>query len=147
VAAIALFILAPLTGLFAAIGFVAVVCSKSHGEIFKAFIQSDEAATTIQKHVRGHLARKPHLPRSLYPSIRLQCEKADLSQSFFMPRAVAGKTPVYLPQEMPQVVLKKSGRNEAIRHNVIAPPWLRKRDYIMSIKRFHQMQAVRNFLS
>lgn len=85
------------------------------------------AATTIQKHVRGYLARKAHLSRNLYPLYRGQCERVNGPAAQLMPRADGGKTVVYLPQEMPGIVLKNSGRECAIR-------------------RFHQMQQVRSIL-
>src|SRR5882672_8682608 len=73
----------------------------------------DEAATTIQKHFRGYLARKSHLPSDLYSQYYVQCEKAKGPQSHSIPRAEGRKTKVYLPQEMPGVVLKNSGRKNA----------------------------------
>lgn len=85
------------------------------------------AATIIQKHVRGYLARKSHLSRNLYPLYRGQCERVNGPAAQLMPRADSGKTTVYLPQEMPGIVLKNSGRECAIR-------------------RFHQMQQVRSIL-
>lgn len=80
------------------------------------------AATTIQKCFRGHLARKALLPAS-YKTYAAQCQKASTFS-----RALGGNTPVYLPKEMPSVVLKRSGRRQAI-------------------GRFHQMQQVRSVLS
>lgn len=87
----------------------------------------DKAATTIQKCVRGYLARKPHLPSHLYPQYNAQCEKAKGPESDSIPQAQGGKTRVYLPKEMPGIVLKNSGRKAAI-------------------TRFHQMQEVRSIL-
>lgn len=49
------------------------------------------------------------------------------TESYLIPQAQGGSTRVYLPKEMPEVVLKSSGRTEAI-------------------KRFHQMQEVRSIL-
>ena len=90
-------------------------------------VSHDQAATTIQKHIRGLLARKAHLPTYLYPHYRAQCNKVKRNASDSMPRAQGGHTRVYLPQEMPEVVLKHSGDKEAI-------------------IRFHQMQEVRAVL-
>lgn len=87
----------------------------------------NRAATTIQKYFRGYLARKPHLPSNLYPQYLAQCDRVKGPESHSIPQAQSGKTRVYLPQEMPGVVLKNSGRKEAI-------------------TRFHQMQEVRSIL-
>lgn len=85
----------------------------------------NQAAATIQKYIRAHLARKPLLSLD-YTQYLLQCEKAKKPGSG-MSQAEGGNTTVYLPEETPDVVLKKSGRREAI-------------------KRFHQMQSVRTIL-
>lgn len=82
-----------------------------------------KAATTIQKNVRGRLVRRAHLPRGFYSNYSAQCAKIGMN----MPRARAGQTRVYLPTEMTDVVLKESGRKNAI-------------------TRFHQMQQVRGIL-
>ena len=87
----------------------------------------DKAATTIQKYFRGHLARKPYLPSNLYPQYDVLCKRANGPESHSIPVATGGKTRVYLPREMPGVVLKQSGR-------------------IPAITRFHQMQEVRSIL-
>lgn len=87
----------------------------------------DKAAIIIQKYIRGYLARKPFLPRSLFPQYFAQCEKANGPESSSIPQALGGKTRVYLPKKMPEVVLKNSGQEDAI-------------------KRFHQMQEVRSIL-
>lgn len=110
---------------------------ESHPHLVRGFLkkkykaQKEQlAATTIQKYFRGHLARKAHLKRSkqapdavLYKTYAMQCQKTTT-----FPRALGGKTPVYLPKDMPSVILKRSGRREAI-------------------ARFHQMQQVRSVLS
>ncbi|MCP5506293.1 MAG: IQ calmodulin-binding motif-containing protein [Chlamydiales bacterium] len=156
VAAVALFILAfPVTIPLSGIGYIGTACSKSHEQIFNTYAQNiqsvpnqingnihqqnaipvihpntpkDKAAATIQKHFRGYLARKPHLPSNLYPQYRVQCEKVKGPESHSIPQADGGKTTVYLPQEMPGVVLKSSGRKDAI-------------------TRFHQMQEIRSILN
>lgn len=87
----------------------------------------DKAAITIQKHIRGYLARRPLLPSNLFPQYHTQCQKAEGPESSSMPQADKGETRVYLPKEMPEVVLKSSGKQAAV-------------------KRFHQMQDVRSIL-
>lgn len=82
--------------------------------------------TDIQKYVRGFLVRKHLLSPDLYPEYRAHCEAAK-DKKCSMPKAKSGETPVYLPKEMPSVVLKKSGKQKAI-------------------SRFHQMSEVRNIL-
>ena len=91
-------------------------------------LSKDEAATIIQKNIRGYFARKPYLPSNLNPQYRAQCNRATGCDSVSMPQAQGGRTRVYLPQELPMVVLKDSGRKEAI-------------------TRFHQMQEVRSILN
>ena len=96
----------------------------------KAWIQRQtpeyNAATTIQKFIRGKLVRKSHFPPGSYPQYRVQWNKLQPNWRE-IPRAPAGCTMVYMPVEMPGIVLKQSGRETAIR-------------------RFHQMQYVRAIL-
>lgn len=106
---------------------VATTQSKVATTQYKAATPQDKAATIIQKYFRGHLARKPHLPSHLYPRYHALCEKIKQFGSQLIPRAPDGQTTVYLPQEMPEIVLKASGRK-------------------IAIKRFHQMQEVRSIL-
>ena len=87
----------------------------------------DLAATVFQKNIRGFLARKPLLSSDLYPKYNAECVTATGPDSDLIPQAPEGKTRVYLPKAMPEVVLKKSGREKAI-------------------ERFHQMQEVRSIL-
>lgn len=105
VTAVALFILIfPVTIFLSGIGYIGTICSKSHSQIFNSYarnIQSvanqiddniyqqnttsvtslntseDRAATIIQKHFRGYLARKPHLPSGLYLQYHAQCERGN----------------------------------------------------------------------
>jgi hypothetical protein len=133
VAAVVLFIFTlPVAILSAAIGYIGMACSKSHGQIFNSYNQSrqieDKAAATIQKHCRGYLTRKRHLPSNLYPQYQILCKRANGPESPSIPKAEGGKTTVYLPKEMPGIVLKNSGRERAI-------------------TRFHQMQEVRSILN
>lgn len=141
VAAVALFIFAlPITALLAGIGCIGTACSNSYGQIFDLFSQGktvtrivhpdtpeDNSATIIQKYIRGYLARKHFLPNRLFPQYHAQCQKANGPELHTMPRAETGKTTCYLPKDLPEVVLKRSGRKDAIR-------------------RFHQMQEVRAIL-
>jgi len=94
---------------------------------FKSYFISKEnkAAITIQKHFRGYLVRQSHLANDLYSQYRMQCER--VIQGEKMLQAQEGKTKVYLPQELPEVVLKYSRRKEAV-------------------ARFHQMQKLRSIL-
>lgn len=85
------------------------------------------AAVDIQKYFRSYLVRKPLLSGDLHADYHAQCIRVQGPEFCLIPRAPAGDTPVYLPKEMPEVVLKKSGREEAI-------------------KRFHQMQNARSTL-
>jgi hypothetical protein len=141
-AAVTLFILAlPLTSIFTLIGCIGLSFSKSREEIFRLHNQSrhvitvttldtpeDKAATTIQKHIRGYLERIPYLPGHLHFAYDNLCDKTYEVEGELMERARSGKTTVYLPQEMPEIILKRSGRKDAI-------------------KRFHQMQEVRAILT
>ena len=74
----------------------------------------DRLAITIQKCARGHLARKPLLRGHSYHQYSIECEKATKAPDL-IPQASTGRTRVYLPQAMPDVVLKFSGREQAIR--------------------------------
>jgi hypothetical protein len=75
----------------------------------KPSLVEDRQATLIQKVFRGAQARQSFLPRELYPQYSFQCEK--ISES--TPRAEGGKVPVYLPSDLPSVVLKLSGKADA----------------------------------
>lgn len=142
VAAVVLFIFAfPVTILLAGIGYMGMARSKSHTRILNSYYRhhknahpiirfntpEDKNAITIQKHFRGYLARKAHLPSNSYLQYHVQCEKVEGPESHSMPQAEAGNTKVYLPKDMPGVVLKHSGREAAV-------------------KRFHQMQEIRSIL-
>lgn len=89
----------------------------------------EAAATVFQKFLRGQKAREPVLPKHLtYDDYSKQVERAEATQGKDIPQASDGDTTVYLPKEMPEVVLKKSGRKEGV-------------------ERFHQMQDVRKILN
>jgi hypothetical protein len=129
IVAIALFIIAYKATLpLVLIGLLGRVCSTSHSATFDRYMEKkriDEAATTIQKMIRGHQTRKAHLPQSLYPKYRQEVLRIHETNE---PRApLPGLAPVYLPQVMPDVILKKCGRRKAV-------------------DRFHQMQVMRSIL-
>lgn len=130
IAAIALFVLAfPLTIPLALLGRVGLGVSKSYGRMFYAYLHlqpKQAAAIKIQKIVRGYQARKAFLSRDHYPQYRSVCSKIT-TQPASTPTATGGRTTVYLPPEMGEIVLKDSGRRPAI-------------------KRFQQMQEVRSIL-
>ncbi len=148
VAAVALFIFAlPVTLIFAGVGSLCLALSKSRIDVLNIYNnrcqkpeqplsnqkikapsftpEEIQAAITIQKHIRGHLSRKAHLPNGLYAKYSAQCKMVKSGTK--MPEAQTGNTRVYLPAEMPDVVLKLSGRKKAK-------------------TRFHQMQHVRSLL-
>jgi hypothetical protein len=66
-------------------------------------------ATDIQRVFKGFQVRRDLLPCSLFPLYKAACEQVNAST----PRAQAGKTLVYLPLDLPGVVLKLSGRTVA----------------------------------
>jgi len=88
----------------------------------------DRLAITFQKCTRGYLARKPFLRSHTYEQFHTECEKTEEAMgSGLVPRAKGGKVPVYLPREMPDVVLKFLRRDGAV-------------------ERFDQMRTVRAIL-
>lgn len=136
IAAIGVFLcLIPITLPLLLVGFLGKKFSKSYQMTMQSQKEQNLAAIKIQKHIRGHLVRKAHLPRNmhspghtLYQDYANQCRKTNAKDADLIPRAKDGNTPVYLPQEMPKVILKKSGRDNAI-------------------LRFQQMQHVRSIVS
>lgn len=74
---------------------------------FKSY--EDEQAEKIQKVFRGFQVRKSFLEKSFYPRYSLTCSLLDEST----PRAQDGKTIVFLPLNMPEVVIKKTGQEIA----------------------------------
>ncbi len=87
----------------------------------------EEFATFIQRIIRGHFVRKSHLPNHLFSQYNDLCAEKNEVQRTLMPRGENGYTKVFLPEEMPYVALKASGR-------------------VKAVKRFHQMQEVRAVL-
>ncbi len=67
------------------------------------------SAILIQKTFRAFRARLVFLPRSLYSAYSLECGRV----SDTTPRAQGGKTVVYLPKDLPEVVLKNTGQERA----------------------------------
>jgi len=114
-------------------------CFKSNGKVFhrikpiairhnqKDHTPENKAAIAIQKHIRGYLERRFHLAPHLYAQYKILCDRVEGPESHSMPLAQAGHTRVYLPREMPDIVLKKSGS-------------------LYAVRRFHQMQSVREIL-
>lgn len=74
-----------------------------------AYKFEDLQAIKIQKAFRGFLARKSFLPCSLYLNYSKRCQSLDSSTS----RASEGKTVVYLPSDIKEVVIKETGRSQA----------------------------------
>lgn len=74
-----------------------------------AIPNSNKEATKIQKALRGMLARKSFLALNLYPFYSKQC--SSLNES--IPRASEGKTVVYLPSDLPEIVIKQTGSHQA----------------------------------
>lgn len=89
----------------------------------KPQMSQKQAAITVQKYFRGYLARKHFLPSTLYPSCLELSKKVERHDTDSIPLAAKGCTRVFLPLEIPKVVMKHSGRKKAI-------------------KRFRQMQGV-----
>ncbi len=89
--------------------------------------RENDTATLIQKCFRGHQERKGYLLTPSYSDYKQQVSQTEFPKHG-MPRAQGGSTTVYLPKEMPEIVLKQSGRKDAI-------------------TRFHQMQEIRSILS
>jgi len=117
----------PITLISASVGYVGMAFSKSYQKIFHVYNQQDKAAIKIQKCFCQYLERQSCLPGGLSSRHRVQCERIERFGSSSIPRAEGGSTAVYLPESMPDVVLKRSGKEHAIR-------------------RLHQMQEVRSVL-
>jgi hypothetical protein len=109
--------------------------------------KEDIAAIMIQKMVRGHLSRKPLLPRSQYAEYSKQAELASDPKNNKMEKAKGGKTTVFLPKDMPGVVLKKSGEDNVVESQLKKSSGTYQRyDNVAGVKRFHEMQEVRTVL-
>ncbi|MBM3201036.1 MAG: hypothetical protein FJZ56_01340 [Chlamydiae bacterium] len=120
----------PLTLLLGCIGAVALSFSHSHAKAFKEYEEYHKTkikATKIQKLVRGHLARRPFLPKELYSLYKPICQDIEYKR-IELQREECGKTAVYLPNSLPHLVLKHSGKKEAL-------------------LRFEKMQKVRDLLA
>lgn len=74
----------------------------------------NDSATKPQSAFSESPARKNQdvfLPASLYHLYFKECEKTEIR---FMPMAKEGKTPTYLPIDMPEIVLKEAGKEKAL---------------------------------
>jgi hypothetical protein len=129
---IALFIFAyKVTVPLALIGLAGRACSISHALTYNRYLENREvAATKFQKIVRGYQARKNYntlknekaattiqqLLQAYKSRQKLLSKKygAQIKKISEAPQASGGKTAVYLPPEMPEVVFKASGRRAAI---------------------------------
>lgn len=100
--------------------------SRSLKNRFGGRISSDKFME-ISKKNWGETSDSPGSVYTQYRSYHAEVEKAEGPESDSIRQAKGGKTRVYLPEKLPEVVLKKSGRKEGI-------------------ERFHQMQGVRNIL-
>lgn len=70
----------------------------------------NKAAITIQKCFKGYSTRQAFLSHKNYKKYQ-----AYLVKTGDMPKASSGGTPVFLPNELPEIIFKKSGRNDAIK--------------------------------
>lgn len=77
--------------------------------------REDAAAIKLQKIYRGYKARQAFLPRD-FPEYKRLLEGGCKN----MPRAKDGKTRVYFPAEMPEVVFKQSGSQSASRFHAMS---------------------------
>jgi hypothetical protein len=82
----------------------------------------DRAATKIQAIFRGYLCRQQFMRPHDLPHLRLLCDDAHLLEFFdfqitdeVFDRAPKGKTPVYLPQNRQDIVIKLCKKEEAIK--------------------------------
>ena len=71
----------------------------------------EQSALKIQSLFRGFQTRKNYISFRLYSKYNQICQLGDFSS---MQRAPAGKTKVYLPLEIPSIVIKLTGRERAI---------------------------------
>lgn len=100
--------------------------SRSLKNRFAGRISSQKFIGITKKHW-GETSDSPSPLYTRYHSYHAEVEKVEGPESQSIRQAKGGKTQVYLPDKLPDVVLKKSGRKEGI-------------------ERFHQMQGVRNIL-
>ena len=98
-----------------------------HDSLREIAEKKSQATTVIAKCFRGHKVRRSYLPFNLYSVYRAQCDKANSPEGYLIPKAEGGHTKVYLPNELPYLVLKKTGRSHAL-------------------MRLRQMQTVRTIL-
>jgi hypothetical protein len=72
----------------------------------------DLAANALQKIWRGYTARRGYLSNPGYAIYQPQCKS--VLEGTEMPRASSGNTQVYFPPATPSIILKQSGKQEAI---------------------------------
>jgi hypothetical protein len=88
----------------------------------RAYAHHNKAATKIQAAFRGYLYRQQLFAPKDLPTIRRLCDGATVL-NFFCPeiskeifcRATSGKTPVYLPKNREDLVIKLCERSEALK--------------------------------
>lgn len=98
-----------------------------HEPRFNYVSSEDHAAIKIQAICRGYVARKAFLPRADFAKYKPLCDRITSGETLSVSTAAAGKTNVFLPQELPNFALKQSGQ-------------------IIAANRFHKMQQVRPLL-
>jgi hypothetical protein len=87
----------------------------------------ESAVIVVQRHYRENQAKKEFLSGNLFSKYQVLSEQINSGRFQGIPRSSTGKTAVYFPIEMPKIILKKSGRKDAV-------------------ERFHQAQDVRTIL-
>lgn len=100
----------------------------------KIFESKEKSAIKIQKVFRGFLDRRS-LKSFLPPSVEEACILSfERTQTHEMKRASAGKTPVYFPNDFPQIVIKETGEASA---NFRIRKMLHARSILMRFKCSH----------
>lgn len=74
----------------------------------------NEAAIKIQKCFRGWSVRQAFLPAGMFTRYSELCDRVLQDRTFQLPQAAEGNTPVYLPEQLPQVILKHVKYHEDI---------------------------------
>ncbi len=97
----------------------------SFGEGLPEQGNQDLSAISIQKMWRGHVARRACLSNPSYAIYQAQCRA--VLEGHAMPEASSGNTHVFFPPATPSIILKQSGKRNAI-------------------QRFSDMQTVRGIL-
>jgi len=97
----------------------------------KKLKEQKDAAIVVQKYFKGNKCRESFLPTKLFPSYFKLCKSEFRDKLKEMPRAVGGgaNANVYLPEEVPEVVLKEFKKKK--HHHI----------------RFYTMQFIRKLLN